>query len=93
MTMKKRVHVHISGRVQAVAYRANTQKMASRYRLGGWVKNLSDGRVEAVFEGDEADVDAMVAWCRRGPPLAVVDQVDTITEPYEGHYGAFGIEY
>lgn len=91
--MKKRVHVYVSGRVQAVAYRASTERMAIRYRLAGWVRNLRDGRVEAVFEGDEEDVEAMAAWCRTGPPLASVDHVDIVEEPYEGRETAFKIAY
>jgi len=91
--MKNRVHVFISGRVQAVAYRASTQRMAIRRRLSGWVRNLPDGRVEAVFEGDEEDVEAMVAWCRTGPPLASVDHVDIVEEPYEGRETGFNIAY
>jgi len=91
--MKKRVHVYVSGRVQAVAYRAGTERMATRYRLTGWVRNLPDGRVEAVFEGDEQDVEAMTAWCRTGPPLASVDHVDIVEEPYEGRDAAFSIAH
>lgn len=91
--MKKRVHVYISGRVQAVAYRANTQKMAAHYSLGGWVRNVPDGRVEAAFEGERENVDAMLAWCRKGPPLAVVDHLDVIEEPYEGREDVFKITY
>lgn len=91
--MKKRVHVYISGRVQMVAYRANTQRMATRYALAGWVRNLRDGRVEAVFEGDGDNVEAMVAWCRKGPTLAEVDYVDIIEEPFEGRETAFHITY
>ena len=91
--MKRRVHVYISGRVQAVAYRANTQRMAAKYRLGGWVRNLRDGRVEAVFEGDAEDVEAMVAWCHTGPPLASVNRVDIVEEPYEGRESVFSIAH
>ncbi len=90
---KRRVHVYISGRVQMVAFRANTQRMAARYGLDGWVRNLRDGRVEAVFEGDGENVEAMVMWCRKGPALAMVDNVDIIEESYEGLETAFSIIY
>ena len=70
--MPVRKHVLIEGRVQGVAFRAYTEQEARRRGLGGWVRNLADGRVEAVFEGEEAEVEAMIAWCREGPPAARV---------------------
>jgi len=91
--MQKRVHVYISGRVQMVAFRANTQRMATRYALTGWVRNLHDGRVEAVFEGEGENVEAMVVWCRKGPTLAEVEHLDIIEEPFEGRETAFHITY
>ena len=65
---RARVHVWISGRVQGVGFRFATCEQAERLGLGGWVRNLGDGRVEAVFEGPAAEVAQAVAWCRRGPP-------------------------
>ncbi len=62
---RKRVHAWISGTVQGVFYRDSTRREAQRLGLGGWVKNLPDGRVEAVFEGDPDAVDALVDWCRQ----------------------------
>jgi acylphosphatase len=73
--MKTRVHVVISGQVQGVWYRASTKQKAEELGLVGWVKNTSDGNVEAVFEGDESTVTEMIAWCRKGPPLAQVTDV------------------
>ncbi|DAC71973.1 MAG TPA: acylphosphatase [Thermoplasmata archaeon] len=73
--MKTRVHVIISGRVQGVWYRASTKQKAEALGLTGWVKNTADGNVEAMFEGDESSVDEMIAWCRKGPPLAQVAEV------------------
>jgi acylphosphatase len=64
----KSMHIFISGRVQGVAFRHYTVKTARFLKLGGWVRNLGDGRVEAVIEGDDAPVDAMLAWCEKGPP-------------------------
>jgi len=72
MEGRRRVHVIASGRVQGVFYRAGCIERARALRLGGWVRNLVDGRVEAAFEGPSDDVDAMVAWCREGPPRAHV---------------------
>ena len=72
MEGRRRVHVIVSGRVQGVFYRATCIERARALRLGGWVRNLVDGRVEAAFEGPSQDVDAIVAWCREGPPRARV---------------------
>ena len=63
----KRVHVTISGRVQGVGFRYATRRACAVTRLEGWVRNNADGTVEAVFEGEPEQVDALVAWCRRGP--------------------------
>jgi acylphosphatase len=82
-----RAHVFISGRVQGVGYRYSTQDMAILNKLHGWVQNLVDGRVEAVFEGDRAAVEAMVAWCHQGPPHANVEQVIVQYETPEGLSG------
>ena len=71
----KSVRVVISGRVQGVWYRAWTEKAALARGLDGWVRNRSDGTVEAVFSGADADIDAMLAACRTGPPLARVEDV------------------
>lgn len=66
------VHVLVSGQVQGVSFRAMTRREALRLNLKGWVRNLDDGRVEAVFHGPEANVAAMVGWCRRGPLQSLV---------------------
>jgi acylphosphatase len=80
----RRAHVYVSGRVQGVFFRQRTVRMAREEGLGGWVRNLSDGRMEAVFEGDSAKVDRMIEWCRRGPEMAVVDEVELSEEEPEG---------
>jgi acylphosphatase len=68
-----RVHLYISGRVQGVFYRRNAMQEAKRLGLTGWVRNLPDRRVEAVAEGDEKLVEEFISWCRKGPPLAIVN--------------------
>ena len=88
----KRVHVFISGRVQGVWFRAHTREKAEELGLSGWVRNLHDGRVEAVFEGEDKEVDEMVKWCHRGPPLSRVEKVDVEYEPPKGETG-FAIKY
>ncbi len=81
------VHVLVSGKVQRVGYRASTRKMALQLNLRGWVRNLPDGRVEAVFGGVEPSVHAMVAWCQRGPLKAAVTDVATTRQPIEAFTG------
>jgi acylphosphatase len=76
-SMSVRVRVVVSGHVQGVFFRARCAERARRLGLGGWVRNLPDGRVEAVFEGTEPQVDRMIEWCGRGPPGARVDAVQT----------------
>jgi acylphosphatase len=78
---RRRVHVIVSGRVQGVFYRSTCIERARALRLGGWVRNLVDGRVEAAFEGPPEDVDAIVAWCREGPPRAQVQEMSVEEEP------------
>lgn len=76
----KRVRVVASGRVQGVFYRATCARLARRLGLGGSVRNLPDGRVEAVFEGPESLVDEMVDWSRSGPDLALVERLEVLAE-------------
>jgi acylphosphatase len=76
----KRVRVTVSGRVQGVFFRATCARLARDAGLGGYVRNLPDGRLEAVFEGDDPTVDAMVDWCGRGPELALVETVEAAVE-------------
>ena len=93
MTTMKRVHVIISGRVQGVFFRAYTREAATALKLTGWVRNLHDGSVEAVLEGEDKNVESMLEWCKKGPPHAVVKHVDSTDEPYTGEFGDFRITY
>ncbi|WP_427159712.1 acylphosphatase [Aliinostoc sp. HNIBRCY26] len=79
-----RAHVFISGRVQGVGYRYATVDTASQLGLTGWVRNLPDGRVEAVFEGAQEVVEDILRWCHAGPPAAVVQDVKVEYEHPEG---------
>ncbi|PSP68105.1 acylphosphatase [Halobacteriales archaeon QH_8_67_27] len=76
MTDRTRAHVFVSGRVQGVFYRATTRDEARDRGVDGWVKNLDDGRVEAVFEGPAGAVEEMVEWCHEGSARARVDDVE-----------------
>ncbi|WP_193308657.1 acylphosphatase [Halorubrum halophilum] len=84
MSDRTRAHVYVSGRVQGVYYRATTRDTAQETGVDGWVRNLDDGRVEAVFEGPESAVEEMVAWCETGSRAASVDAVDATYEEPEG---------
>ncbi|ODS36746.1 MAG: acylphosphatase [Candidatus Altiarchaeales archaeon WOR_SM1_86-2] len=79
--MKVRAHVYISGMVQGVFYRASTRDAAKRIGVAGWVRNLPNGDVEAVFEGEKERVERMIEWCRSGPRAARVDDVRVEWEP------------
>ncbi len=79
----KRYHVFVSGRVQGVFFRNTTRKKAQELGVNGWVKNLEDGRVEAVFEGSKEKIDAMIEFCERGPRLANVEKVEVSEEEPE----------
>ncbi len=82
-----RRHLLIDGRVQGVWFRESCRRQAATRGVAGWVRNRMDGRVEAVFEGSQAAVDAMEAWCRDGPPRAEVTGVEVVGEPPHGEVG------
>ncbi|MFB6217279.1 MAG: acylphosphatase [Candidatus Aenigmatarchaeota archaeon] len=90
--MPVRAHVYVSGRVQGVTFRASTRRKARELNIDGWVRNLDDGRVEAVFEGDEDSVKEIVEWCKEGPSAARVDDVEIEWEDFVGEQG-FDIRY
>jgi len=87
-----RAHVLVSGRVQGVYFRASTREQARRQDVDGWVRNLEDGRVEAVFEGAPADVETMTEWCHTGSRRADVETVEVEYGDPEGIDG-FGVRY
>jgi len=91
--MKARAHVFISGRVQGVFFRSETRHEARKHGLSGWVRNLPDDRVEAVFEGEEENVKKLLEFCRRGPPGARVTGADVTWESYSGEFRDFEIRY
>jgi acylphosphatase len=91
--MNVRAHVFVSGRVQGVFFRSETKYEAKRRGVTGWVRNLPDGRVEAVFEGEEKSVKELIEFCKRGPPGARVSNVEVIWENYTGKFRDFEIRY
>jgi acylphosphatase len=93
MEEKIRAHAIISGRVQGVFFRMETKRAAQRFGVFGWVRNRRDGTVEALFEGDNHQVDAILDWCKQGPPHANVTDVEIIREDYCGEFSNFKIVY
>lgn len=93
MSMKVRAHVFVSGRVQGVFFRSYTKDEADSRGVTGWVRNLSDGRVEAVFEGEKEKVEEMIKFCKQGPPSAKVADIKVIFEDYTGEFKNFSIRY
>jgi len=91
--LKVRAHVFVGGMVQGVFFRSETQYEAYRRKVTGWARNLRDGRVEAVFEGEKDDVEKLIEFCRRGPPGARVTKVEVLWEKYTGEFKNFGIRY
>lgn len=89
--MDERVELHVTGKVQGVFYRASTQQKALALGLRGWVKNMPDGPVQAVVEGPRPALEALVAWCHKGPPAARVDEVKTKWKPATGEFQSFTV--
>jgi acylphosphatase len=85
----QRVHVLVSGLVQGVFYRATAERVARELGLSGWVRNLPDGRVEAIAEGPESALDSFVRWCHDGPPASRVDSVEVTSAPASGEFDGF----
>ena len=91
--MEKAVHLLISGKVQGVFYRYTAQKIATRLNLRGWVKNLPNGKVEAIAIGPPSAVDTFIAWCHEGPPGAVVTDVKVESLPSPPEVEGFNVTY
>lgn len=90
---KGRVQVIVHGFVQGVFFRASTREMAQRYSLTGWVRNVPDGTVEAVFEGPAEQLRNAVEWCRQGPRGARVTRVEEHWLDYTGEFSGFDVRY
>lgn len=90
---KQRAHLNITGKVQGVGFRANTRSEARKLGLTGWVRNLSDGSVEVVAEGEKKDIDSLISWAKEGPRLANVKNVEIDREEYRGEFDVFSVRY
>ncbi|MEM0020711.1 MAG: acylphosphatase [Fervidicoccaceae archaeon] len=92
MPGKARVHIRVYGRVQGVFFRAFVKSHADRLGITGWVKNVEDGSVEIVAEGEEDKLKELIGEVRRGPPLAFVEKIEVDWEDYRGEFHDFQIK-
>ncbi|MFH2012792.1 MAG: acylphosphatase [Pseudomonadota bacterium] len=88
-----RAHIIVKGNVQGVYFRAETQLEARRLGVKGWVRNLQDRSVEAVFEGEEDSVKSMVKWCSHGPSFATVTDISVDWQDYKEEFDSFSVTY
>ena len=93
LIMKTRAHITVNGYVQGVGFRWLVRDVAASLRLSGWVRNLPEGSVEAVFEGEKPVIDHAIEQCRNGPPHAVVSRIDTLWDEAVENLTGFDITY
>ena len=91
--VKARAHVFVTGRVQGVFFRLETKRNADRHDVKGWVRNLPDGRVEAVFEGEKDAVETLIAFCKHGSSGAKVTNLELAWETSTGTFDRFKVKY
>ena len=89
----KKVHIFITGRVQGVFFRQSTRVMAIKNNVNGWVRNLDDGRVEIVAEGEKQNIDNLETWCKTGPANSRVDEFELVDEDFTGEFENFEVRY
>lgn len=90
---KQRVRLYVTGKVQGVFFRQTLKVMAKKNDIFGWVKNLKDGRVEAVLEGDEENIDRLIEWAHGGPANARVENVEMYNEKFTREFLKFDVLY
>ena len=91
--MEVKAHVFFKGRVQGVFFRANAKKRADELGVHGWIRNLQNGAVEAVFEGKKENIEALIEWCRKNQPYAAVDDVEIEWKEFRKEFNKFKIRY
>jgi len=91
--VKARKHLYIEGRVQGVGFRSSVQQKANKLKINGWVKNLYDGRVEAVFTGQFNNIEKMIKYVKKGPGFASIYNVEVINEHFINEFNKFHIKY
>ena len=89
----QRIRFFVTGRVQGVFFRQSLKVMAKKNNVFGWVKNLKDGRVEAVLEGDEEKVSRLIEWAHGGPANAIVEDVEIHNEKFISEFSTFDVLY
>ena len=89
--MKSRLHIVVHGYVQGVFFRANTQELANRLGLTGWVRNSSNGSVEILAEGEKEKLDELLRWCQRGPSGALVEKVESEWLEFRAEFNVFSV--
>lgn len=90
---KTRAHFFLSGRVQGVCFRSESQKKARSLGVKGWVRNLQDGRVEVVVEGEESKVKKFVEWAEEGPDFSEIENTELYWENFKKEFDGFQIKY
>ena len=90
---KQRVRLFVTGKVQGVFFRQALKVMAKKNHVFGWVRNLKDGRVETILEGEDVDVSHVVEWCHAGPANARVEDVEIRNEKFTGEFSKFEVLY
>jgi len=90
---RARAHIWVSGQVQGVFFRDTTKSKAEDFGLTGWVRNLPDGRVEVMFEGDREVIEKIIEWSKQGPDSARVENVEVKWEEYKDEFGSFTIRH
>ena len=93
MVQETRVHIFVSGLVQGIFFRHNARQKAQELGITGWVRNLADGRVEIVAEGEKQKINDLIEWAERGPSVARVDKLDLEYEKYKGEFDSFEVRY
>jgi len=91
--MKSRSHIFVSGKVQGVFLRQNNRKKAAEFRLSGFVRNLQNGKVEAVFEGKKEKIEKIIQWIKKGPETAQIENIEIDWKNYQGEFKNFEIRY
>jgi acylphosphatase len=91
--MKARAKINFKGMVQGVYFRANTKKAARRLGVSGWVRNLEDGSVGAIFEGEKESIEQLIEWCKTEQPFAQVTLTDVEWERFRGEFREFVVKY
>ncbi len=90
---KQRVRIFVTGKVQGVFFRQALKGIAKKNNVFGWVKNLNDGKVETILEGEDVDVSSIVEWCHAGPANARVEDIEIKNEKFKGEFSKFDVLY